>query len=191
MSRPKETKNAKESIDKAFLSIYKDHDISEISVSEVCLKAGVKRGVFYYHYSNIYDLLDKKTKEFVEHHRQSAYKAWLAYRNRDNSYHEAVDVSFDYVYSQKDFLSLRLGRRPDWPFINEWRLSIMSQLKRIFAGEEANLYVAASAIIAYYRFCLMNNIPRQEVDAEFFLHTIVAILSFPTEKTSRDSEKSD
>lgn len=42
----------------AFLELLKEKDISHISVSEICRKAGIHRTTFYVHYQDVADLMD-------------------------------------------------------------------------------------------------------------------------------------
>ncbi len=49
----------------ALIELYAVHPISKISINQLCAKAGVSRGSFYYHYANIYELLETVENDIV------------------------------------------------------------------------------------------------------------------------------
>ena len=53
------TRVTKMLIRKAFTSLLSQKPIQSISVKELCELAGINRGTFYSHYTDIYDLLRK------------------------------------------------------------------------------------------------------------------------------------
>ena len=46
----------------ALNELIKSKELSCISITELCTKAGVNRNTFYYHYNNIYELIDDNMK---------------------------------------------------------------------------------------------------------------------------------
>ena len=56
---------AKDKIKNAFLDLYSEHPIEKISVKLLTETAGVNRGTFYDHYTDIYDLLNQIETEFI------------------------------------------------------------------------------------------------------------------------------
>lgn len=52
-------KVSEEKIEKVFLELIQEKDVKDITVSEICQKAGVNRTTFYVNYLDIYDLVDK------------------------------------------------------------------------------------------------------------------------------------
>lgn len=58
---------SKNAIEKALLSLLMDgHDLERISVSELCLRAGLNRGTFYNHFKNVDEVLTSLENEFME-----------------------------------------------------------------------------------------------------------------------------
>ncbi|MCM3697944.1 TetR/AcrR family transcriptional regulator [Paenibacillus macerans] len=49
----------KEAITKAFLELFADKDLEQITINDIADRANVNRGTVYLHYSDKYDLLDK------------------------------------------------------------------------------------------------------------------------------------
>lgn len=52
-------------IRKAFMNLLREKPIQSISITELCSAAGINRGTFYSHYSNINDLLKKLEAEML------------------------------------------------------------------------------------------------------------------------------
>ena len=52
-------------IRKAFLSLLSQKPMENISIKELCEKAGINRGTFYSHYSDLYDLRDKIEEDML------------------------------------------------------------------------------------------------------------------------------
>lgn len=50
--------------DKAFLELLEIKDFADISIKDICEKAGANRSTFYLHYENTYDLL-KETQGYI------------------------------------------------------------------------------------------------------------------------------
>ncbi len=53
-------------MDKAMLKLLEEKDFLDISVSEICIEAGVNRSTFYDHYLNTSDLLKETQKEIMK-----------------------------------------------------------------------------------------------------------------------------
>lgn len=60
------TRVTKMLIRKAFTDLLRQKPIQSITVKELCSAAGVNRGTFYTHYTDIYDLLDRMEEEMLE-----------------------------------------------------------------------------------------------------------------------------
>lgn len=67
-------------MDEAFLELISEKDISLITITEICQKAGVNRSTFYLHYENINDLLDESI-EYIKlkfkHHMRSHVESFI------------------------------------------------------------------------------------------------------------------
>ena len=50
-------KNTADKMDKALIAMLESKEFAEISIMDICNKAGVNRSTFYAHYDNTYDLL--------------------------------------------------------------------------------------------------------------------------------------
>ena len=55
-------KNTAVRMQQALIDLLEEKDLNDISITDICEKAGVNRSTFYAHYDNLYDLL-KETQE--------------------------------------------------------------------------------------------------------------------------------
>ena len=69
-------------IEQVFVSLLQTKELSQITVSDICKKAGLNRTTFYANYLDIYDLADK-IKEHLENEMKQLYQE--EYENRFNS----------------------------------------------------------------------------------------------------------
>ena len=60
------TRITKMLIRKALTDLMAYKPVTDISVKELCEKAGINRGTFYSHYTDIYNLLEKIEEEMEE-----------------------------------------------------------------------------------------------------------------------------
>ena len=57
--------NTSKKMNQALLELLEYKNCSEISISEICKKAGINRSTFYSHYSNIYDLYSETYENLI------------------------------------------------------------------------------------------------------------------------------
>lgn len=55
----KRRKASQEKIEKVFVNLIQTKELNEISVTDICKKAGLNRSTFYANYLDVYDLADK------------------------------------------------------------------------------------------------------------------------------------
>lgn len=58
--------NTAKKMNLALISLLKNKPFEYITISELCVKAGVNRSTFYLHYENTYDLLDETTQYILD-----------------------------------------------------------------------------------------------------------------------------
>lgn len=57
--------NTSKKMDQALLELLENKGWNEISISEICKKAGINRSTFYSHYSTIYDLYSETYENLI------------------------------------------------------------------------------------------------------------------------------
>ena len=62
----KRKKESQNKIEKVFIQLIQKKNISEISVSTLCEKAGLNRSTFYANYIDVYDLIEKVKEKMAD-----------------------------------------------------------------------------------------------------------------------------
>ena len=102
--RTLETKN---NIKEAFWEIYKEKDISKITVSEVIGKAGYNRSTFYVYYSDVYAILEE-----IE---DSVFKVFLRFNPSKNLDDITTEITEAYK-TEGEYLSVLISEHGDPQF---------------------------------------------------------------------------
>ena len=74
-----------EKMEKVFINLIQEKDLSKISVSDICTGAGLNRSTFYANYLDIYDLRDK-VKERLEKEFLSLYSDEVAKKSSSHNF---------------------------------------------------------------------------------------------------------
>lgn len=174
MNNKQKPKNGRETIINTFLSLYETENFEDITVSLICKKAKVERSTFYYHFNKVRDILDEIQDQFLEAYKENAYLTWKSYVDQGKKTSWVGKTSIDFIYDNKDLLTILVHDNCDYSFIHKWRRAIKAQLKRIFNGEDITMYILASAIIAFYKYCINNNIDKEFVN----IHAVKDLIDF-------------
>src|SRR5690554_1807522 len=59
-------RNTKRKLRDGLIELLKEKHASEIKVKELCEKVDINRGTFYYHYTDIFDMINSIENEFFE-----------------------------------------------------------------------------------------------------------------------------
>lgn len=81
----KRKKESKERIEKVFVELLQTREINEISVSDLCKKAGLNRTTFYANYTDIYGLADS-IRDRLESNLSDLYQSEIARGYNSNDY---------------------------------------------------------------------------------------------------------
>ena len=74
-----------EKITKVFIELIQTHELSEISVTDICKRAGLNRATFYANYLDVYDLADK-VLVMLQEEVQNLYSDEIANCYNSNDY---------------------------------------------------------------------------------------------------------
>ena len=74
-----------EAIKKAFVELIQNQDIDQISISQLCSKAGINRATFYACYDNLHDIADSIRRE-LEDNMIAMYKEEIESRQSRSDY---------------------------------------------------------------------------------------------------------
>ena len=81
----KRRRESVEKIEKIFVELIQTKEISEISVTDICKRAGLNRATFYANYVDIYDLADKILKK-LENEVKELYSFERTHNYNSNNY---------------------------------------------------------------------------------------------------------
>ena len=107
-------RNTKKKLREGLLRLMEDKPINEIPVKELTELVDVNRGTFYFHYTDIYDLLRRMEEDFFESFRQTM--AQTVERESVFSYLNAI---FSFLGENRDFCKIMLGPHGDMQFVEK------------------------------------------------------------------------
>lgn len=102
-------------IRRAFTELLRNKPIQSISVKELCETAGINRGTFYSHYTDIYDLMKKMEEEMLEDFQQ-ALQPLLEVHEEDMTPVKITAGIFQCLKENADICTVTLGPFGDKEF---------------------------------------------------------------------------
>ena len=124
-------------IRRAFTEILRNKPIQSISVKELCETAGINRGTFYSHYTDIYDLMKKMEEEMLEDFQQ-ALQPLLEVHEEDMTPVKITAGIFQCLKENADICTVTLGPFGDKEFaarlIRIGRDNYVESYQRFFKG---------------------------------------------------------
>lgn len=130
-------------LQKGFIELLQEKDISDISVKELSDLVDINRGTFYLHYSDIYDMLHKIEEElFIE------FKEILDRNLMENSSVQQPDAVmldfFVFLEKNREIAKVMTGPHGDLAFVNHLKALVRERLMHLreFTGisEEHFIY---------------------------------------------------
>ena len=122
-------------IRRAFTDLLKTKPVGSISVKELCASAGINRGTFYAHYSDIYDLLKKIEDETLTEFK-TAMEPLIGELEKGISPVKVTSGIFRCLKENADICAVTLGQYGDKDFaarlINEGRKSCVASYAKFF-----------------------------------------------------------
>ena len=102
-------------IRKSFTNLLRQKPIQSISIKELCTDAGINRGTFYSHYTDIYDLLAKMEEEMMEDFKQ-ALEPLLSIEGGELNPVKITTSIFQCLKDNADLCTVTLGEYGDKDF---------------------------------------------------------------------------
>ena len=81
----KRRRESVEKIEKVFVELLQTQELNELTVSDICKKAGINRSTFYANYVDIYELADK-VKQRLEEDVDCLYREEIEQGFNSNDY---------------------------------------------------------------------------------------------------------
>ncbi len=102
-------------IRRGFMELLRQKPIQSITVKELCLRAGVNRGTFYAHYTDVYDLLGKLEEEMLSDF-QKAMEPFLQMPVEELSLLKITEAVFQCLKDNADLCTVTLSPYGDAEF---------------------------------------------------------------------------
>lgn len=111
--RISKTKNTLKS---ALIELMEKKNYKDISVTELCNHSNINRGTFYLHYESVDNLVNE-----LESDLQNSINNIIAthYPVRDKNFRPLLEELISFVKSEKDFISVLIGKNGDFNFIRK------------------------------------------------------------------------
>ena len=156
-SNNKKAQKTKRNIENVFLSLLKEHDINDISVSLICSLSKVNRSTFYLHYNNVYDLLE-----------QIEYKMIVKLTKQLKSDNNSVTSDskryllpyLNYIYINKDFFNIFYKYSANNKYENELESILFDSLKKYLSSAIIEDDTTLNYCLEYYEAGLFSIIKK-------------------------------
>ena len=120
-------RNTKKKLREGLLRLMEDKPINEISVKELTDLVDVNRGTFYFHYTDIYDLLRRMEEEFFESFRQTMAQAV----ERESAF-PYLSAIFSFLGENREFCKIMLGEHGDMQFVEKVKARVDERCSHIW-----------------------------------------------------------
>lgn len=163
-------------IQDAFMKIFSEKELHEITVKSVCDKAGIYRTTFYNYFSDIYDVL-QSIEDMLITNCEERNKAFVYYRFKKDDYRKAGHFRPTLLYIKENDFWFRtlLNKSKDGLFIYKWKKVIKQDFLKKFRyekidikEEELVLEMISSGCIGAYTYWVNNldKVPIEVVERE-------------------------
>lgn len=114
-------RNTKKRLNQSLIQLMEKKQITQITVKELTELADVNRGTFYFHYNDIYDMINKTEEEFF-----TVFEALFDRCPTNKEYSSALtknylEAIFTFVYENRDFCKIMLGPNGDMAFVEKMK----------------------------------------------------------------------
>ena len=120
-------RNTKKRLREGLLRLMADKPINEISVKELTELVDVNRGTFYFHYTDIYDLLRSMQEEFFENFRLKMEQTVELH-----SVIPYMSAIFSFLVENRDFCKIMLGPHGDMLFVDRIKTQVDERCSHIW-----------------------------------------------------------
>lgn len=127
-------------IQKSLTNLLKKKPIQSISIKELCSGAGINRGTFYSHYTDIYDLMQNMQAEMLDNFRK-ALESLLSKDTKDLTALKITTGIFQCLKDNEDLCTVTLGEYGDKVFT----LRLISVAKEKYLESYSHYFTGVSA----------------------------------------------
>ena len=132
MNKPGEenrsVRNTRKKLRDGLLSLMETKPINEISVKELTELVDVNRGTFYFHYTDIYDMLKKIEEEFFVHFSETLHDTVP----RGQAAYSYLNAIFSVLDENRAFCKIMLGPNGDMQFVERIKTLVSETCSHIW-----------------------------------------------------------
>ena len=148
-TRPNQTEDTKETIKSAFFKIYKEKNISRITVNDIVTAAGYNRSTFYRYFTDVYDVLEQIEKEILDQFDMRFDQLTRCARRMDMK--EIIKYTLAPCKVYNKYLAVLLGANGDPTFQAE----LKEKAKNVLSKQMAIRYGTADVMGEFYlEYCV-------------------------------------
>lgn len=114
ISEDKRTKKTKINLKQSLIKLLKDKRIQDITVIELSTLANVHRGTFYFHYKDIYDLLEESESDILNDIK-NIFKTFNS-NNLEKNLFKTLKKLNDYIDAQSELFDSLLNKNKNTSF---------------------------------------------------------------------------
>lgn len=122
----------------ALVALMGEKPLKDVTVKELCLRAGVNRSTFYLHYYDVYDLMEALERQIGA--EVFATLEALPFSADQNTFSSFYTTIFDLLARNAALCALLLGENGDKDFVNR----LFAQVREKCVSEWSRLYPAAT-----------------------------------------------
>lgn len=114
--------------------LLKEKPATEIRVKELCELADVNRGTFYYHYSDIFDMVNKLQEEFFHEFNEIIGDMNLSNGKTDNKIEPnyIIEKVFEFFDENAEISEVFIGPNGDKSFLNRLKLLVDEKCSNVW-----------------------------------------------------------
>jgi len=112
--QPEKTAQTKANLSTAFWELYRDAPMIKISVKDITDRAGYYRSTFYFHFKDIYHIVQEKEEEILEEWKKISDERWDQHRNQS-----AFENLAEFYERNGEYMSILLSPKGDPAFMQK------------------------------------------------------------------------
>lgn len=111
-------RNTKRKLRDGLIELLKEKHASEIKVKELCEKVDINRGTFYYHYTDIFDMINSIENEFFESFNEIIKSMDDSKRSKEAAFN-IIQMVFEFFDKNAELSATLIGPNGNMSFLQQ------------------------------------------------------------------------
>lgn len=111
-------RNTKRKLREGLIDLLKKKPASEIRVKELCEKVDINRGTFYYHYTDIFDMINSIENEFFEDFNEILKNMDASKRSKEAAFN-TLELVFEFFHNNAELSATLIGTNGNMSFLQQ------------------------------------------------------------------------